>query len=176
MAKGWACWMMFMLVLAIGPPEGFTQDFEPQHIHKTGRLSFESPPDAVFALLIPQGQQSLAPSWDIEHLSPPSGDVVPGATFTKTHRHAGVQQVWTVVEVDAPRRLTYAIFVAGLETWVFQMDLRSDGQGKTRVDVTHTITSLSAEANPAVQEFADTFASYLDSWGAAIRRALKRGK
>ncbi len=99
-----------------------------------------------------------------------------GARFTKTHKHADVQQVWTVVEVDAPRRLTYAIFVAGLETWVFQMDLRSGGQSKTILDVKHTITSLSAEANPAVQEFADTFASYLDSWGAAIRRALERGR
>jgi len=65
--------MMIMLVLAIGPLEGFSQDFEPQHIHKTGTLSFESPPDAVFALLMPQGQQALAPSWDIEYLFHRSG-------------------------------------------------------------------------------------------------------
>ena len=168
------CGVMVMLVLALGPQDGFGQDFQPLHISKTGTVTFDAPPEAVFALLIPQGQQSLTSSWDIELLSPASGDVVPGATFTKTHRRARVQQVWTVVEAEAPRRLTYAIFVAGLETWVFEMELRSDGQGQTVVDVQHTITALSAEANPAVQEFADTFESYFNNWGAAIRRELDR--
>ena len=93
----------------------------------------------------------------------------------KNHTRAPVQQIWTVVEADAPRRLTYAIFVAGLETWVFEMDLRPDGQGATVLDVRHTITSLSAEANPAVQEFFDTFDAYFEGWTAAIRGSLGSG-
>ena len=118
--------------LALTPADGFSQNFEPTHIHKSASV--------------------------------------------RTHRHAEVQQVWTVAEVDAPRRLSYSIFVAGLETWIFEMDLQTDGPGVTRVDVKHTVTSLSAEANPAVQEFADTFDHYFEGWGTSIQRALDLGR
>ena len=55
------------------------------------------------------------------------------------------------------------------------MELRPDGNGGTVVDVTHTITSLSEQANPAVQEFADTCEGYVEAWSAAIRRELGSG-
>ena len=154
------------------PVAAQVRDFEPNHILRTATVRFDATPEAVFALLAPGGQQSLTQSWDIDVLSPPSGAIEPGSTFTKTHRRAPVQQIWTVVEADQPRRLTYAIFVAELESWVFEMDLRPDGNGGTLVDVTHTITSLSERANPAVQEFADTFEGYIEAWSAAIRREL----
>ena len=148
------------------------RDFEPNHIRRTATARFDAAPEAVYSLLAPGGQQSLTQSWDIDVLSPPSGAIEPGSTFTKTHRRAPVEQIWTVVEADKPRRLTYAIFVSGLESWVFEMDLRPDRNGGTVADVTHTITSLSERANPAVQEFADTFEGYFEAWSAAIRREL----
>ena len=43
-------------------------------------------PEAVYSLLALGGQQSLTQSWDIDVLSPPSGAIEPGSTFTKTHR------------------------------------------------------------------------------------------
>ena len=162
--------------LALTPAEGFSQNFEPTHIHKSASVSFDATPEAVFAVLVPAGQQSLSRNWEIDILWPLTGQVPPGAVFTKTHRHAEVQQVWTVAEVDTPRRLSYSIFVAGLETWIFEMDLQTDGPGVTRVDVKHTITSLSAEANPAVQELADTFDHYFEGWGTSIQRALDLGR
>ena len=151
------------------------RDFEPNHIRRTATVRFDAAPKAVYALLAHGGQQSLTRAWDIDVLSPPSGAIEPGSTFTKTLRRAPVQQIWTVVEADEPRRLTYAIFVAGLDSWVFESELRPDGDGGTAVDVTHTITSLSEEVNSAVQEFADTFDRYVESWSATIRRVLESG-
>ena len=171
---------VFLTTLAVAvalqsPESALSQggEFEPTHIRRTATARFDAAPAEVFAVLAPNGQQSLTQTWDIEILSPASGEVEPGATFTKTHKRAGVQQIWTVVAVDAPEKLTYAIFVAGLETWVFAMELKSVSDGITSVDVTHTITSLSSDANADVQQFADTFDTYFASWSASIRRALE---
>ena len=79
------------------------RDFEPNHIRKTATVRFDAAPNAVYALLAPGGQQSLTRAWDIDVLSPPSGAIEPGSTFTKTLRRAPVQQIWTVVEADEPR-------------------------------------------------------------------------
>ena len=100
------------------PVAAQVRDFEPNHIRRTAKARFDAPREAVYSLLAPGGQQSLTQSWDIDVFLPPSDAIDSGSTFTKTHRRAPVQQIWTVVEADEPRRLTYAIFVAGLETWV----------------------------------------------------------
>lgn len=167
--------LAYLMAAALQPPgqaAAQTAAFEPTRITRAASVRFEATPEELFALLSPEGQQSLTSSWDIAILSPPSGAVEPGATFTKTHRRAPVQQVWMVVSAEAPRRLSYAIFVAGLETWLFEMELQTLADGNTSVDVAHTITSLSPEANAAVQEFADTFDSYVATWSAAIQRGL----
>ncbi len=164
------------VVIALQAPESAVaqaSDFEPTRIRKTATVAFNATPAEVFAVLAPTGQQSLTQTWDIVILAPESGTVESGTTFTKTHRRASVQQIWTVVAVEAPHELTYAIFVAGLETWLFEMALTSVGDGSTSVAVTHTITSLSPGANDDVQEFADTFDTYFVRWSAAIQRALE---
>ena len=105
MNRRWACRTAVIVVwaLALTPADGFSQNFEPTHIHKSASVSFDATPEAVFAVLVPAGQQSLSRNWEIDILWPLTGQVPPGAVFTKTHRHAEVQQVWTVAEVDAPR-------------------------------------------------------------------------
>jgi hypothetical protein len=147
-------------------------DRELLRVREEGTVRVAGEPNEVYVLLSPSGQQRLTRSWDIQVLSPASGAAEPGATFTKTHRRAPVQQIWTVAEARPPERIVYTIFVAGLETWVFEIDLRSNGPGATTIDVRHTITSLSPEANRDVQQFADTFESYLEGWRESIERNL----
>lgn len=147
----------------------------PEHIVRTGSATFEASPDEVFAVLSPDGQQSLSRSWTIEILWPADGSAQVGATFRKKHRRASVEQIWTVTAAEAPSRITYAIFVADLESWVFEIELRPE-QGGTRVQATHSITSLSENADPDVRQFADTFDAYFETWCSAIRQAVAAGR
>jgi hypothetical protein len=100
------------------PVAAQARDFEPNHIQGTAKARFDAPRKAVYSLLAQGGRQSFTQSWNIDVFLPPLDAIEPGSTFTKTHRRAPVQQIWTVVETDEPRRLTHAIFVSGLETWV----------------------------------------------------------
>ena len=144
------------------------RSFNATHIERTGSVEFRASPAEVFAALEPRGKRLRAPAWDVELLYPASGEGQPGAVLRQTHKRAGIQQIWTVVESDPPRRIKYVIFVPDMETWEFDMYLTGRDDGGTIVHVEHRITSLSEGANADVQRFADGFEAYLERWRDAV--------
>ena len=90
----------------------------------------------------------------------------------QTHKRAGIQQIWTVVDCVPSARIKYVVFVAGMESWEFDMYLRANGDGGTVVRVDHRITSLSAEANDDVRQFADGFDAYLERWKSGVAKVV----
>ena len=142
--------------------------FEPVHIERSGSVTFDASPTEVFAALEPRGKKLRSPSWDVELLHPASGEARPGAVLRQVHKRAGIQQIWTVVESTPPSHIKYVVFVPDMETWEFDMRLTATDDGGTVVHVDHRITSLSEEANPDVQQFADGFEAYLARWRTSV--------
>ena len=147
--------------------------FEPTHIERSGSVHFQASPSEVFAALEPRGKRLRASAWDVELLYPTSGEGQPGAVLRQTHKRAGIQQIWTVVDSDPPKRIKYVIFVPDMETWEFDMRLTEPADGGTVVHVEHRITSLSEGVNPDVQQFADGFDSYLERWQRAVAGVIE---
>ena len=148
------------------------RSFDPTHIERSGSVEFDASPADVFPALEPRGKRLRAPSWDVELLYPASGEGQPGAVLRQTHRRAGIQQIWTVVESDPPNRIKYVIYVPDMETWEFDIRLIASEAGGTVVNVQHRITSLSEGANPDVQQFADGFEAYLERWQRSVAEVV----
>ncbi len=162
-----------VLGMGITPMAASAQrSFDPTHIERTGSVEFQASPSEVFPALEPAGKSLRAPSWDVELLYPASGEGRPGAVLRQTHKRAGIQQIWTVVESDPPNRIKYVVYVPDMETWEFDMHLIGQDDGSTIVQVQHRITSLSEEANSDVQRFADGFEAYLVRWQRSVSEVI----
>jgi hypothetical protein len=83
-----------------------------------------------------------------------------------------VEQIWLLAEHQPAERIKYVIFVAGMETWEFDVHLEAVSDKRTRVKVEHRITSLAADVNAEVQQFADGFEAYVERWRSALDAAL----
>ena len=143
------------------------------HIEKTATVEFASTKEAVFALLEPQGRRRRIRSWNMEYLYPESGEARPGTLVRQVHRSGAVEQIWLLAEHDPPNRIKYVIFVAGMETWEFDVRLQSKGENETIANVNHRITALAEEINVEVQSFADNFDAYINRWRTSINEALE---
>jgi hypothetical protein len=167
---------VIFLALAAGlvapAQEARPAEFEANHIENSGTVRFAAPAEEVFALLEPEGKRLRAGSWDVEILYPATPDARPGTVLRQVHKRAEVQQIWLVSDYEPPERIKYVIFVPDMEVWEFDMRLSSESGEETVVEVSHRITSLSERANPAVQQFADGFDSYLEAWQRSIAAML----
>ncbi len=149
--------------------------FEALHIERSATVELAGTPEAVFALLEPQGRARWVTGWRLDQLYPRSGPTRPGAVIRQVHRSGAVEQIWLLAEHEPPTRIKYVVFVAGMETWEFDTRLRRGPDDRTFATLDHRITSLAEPVNQEVQRFADDFDAYVERLRVALDAALRDG-
>jgi hypothetical protein len=138
----------------------------------TGRIRVALPPGEAYRLFTPRGEQDWVHGWHPHFAAPVADDTEPGTVF-ETAAH-GQHTTWLVTEREPGKRIAYARVTPGDHAGTVTVDLAAAGDG-SEVEVTYRLTALSDQAAPRLGQFADGYASYLESWEACIAALLDRG-
>lgn len=135
----------------------------------TGRIQVPLPPRDAFVLFTALGERHWARGWDPHFPVPSADDSEPGTVF-ETESH-GRRTTWVVTQRIAPTQVSYARFTPGDRTGTVSVTLHAHGEGSD-VEVSYDLTALTPEAEHDLQQFADGYAAYLQSWQSAISEYL----
>jgi Polyketide cyclase / dehydrase and lipid transport len=135
----------------------------------TGRLTVALPPDQAFHLFTPRGEQDWVPQWRPTFPIPADDATTPGTVF-ETHAH-GQTITWVVVDRTWGRRIRYVRVIPHANAGTVTVTL-DDADGQSDVTVTYELTALTDDANQHLQEFAERYPAFLQSWQDAIAASL----
>ena len=126
-----------------------------------GRLRVPLAPADAFVLFTPLGERVWVHGWEPRFPRPVDDDAEPGTVFV-TEAHGGCT-TWVVTARDRPRAISYARVTPGDRAGTVTVRLGADG-GSSLVEVVYDLTALAPESEADLQEFADGYAAYLESW------------
>lgn len=131
----------------------------------TGRFRVPLAPSEAFVLFTPLGERQWAHGWDPRFPVPSAAHSEPGTVF-ETDSH-GRRTTWIVTHRAAPALISYARVTPGDRAGTVTVTIDATTHG-SEVDVTYDLTALTADAEQDLQQFADGYAAYLQSWQDAI--------
>jgi hypothetical protein len=137
-------------------------------------ISLHAPVDAALAAFGPTQESKWAPDWAPRFItvSGPVDDPDFAVFETGSEEHP---TLWTLTQHDRQRHhIQYVSVQADALHTVIDVDCATIGPGLTRATVTYRRTALRTVHNPAVEHFAEHFASQADHWQDAINRYLER--
>ncbi|HEY5222759.1 MAG TPA: SRPBCC domain-containing protein [Microbacteriaceae bacterium] len=137
----------------------------------TGRLQVPLARADAFALFTPLGEREWVHGWDPHFPHPVRDDSKPGTAF-ETDAH-GRHTIWVVTARQRPRHISYARFTSGDQAGTVSVVLEPDGE-HTQVEVTYVLPPFTPSAEADLQQFADGYPAYLESWEHAISARLSR--
>lgn len=134
-----------------------------------GQLTVSLPPAQAFHLFTARGEQVWAQDW--KPIFPvPADDAAVGTVFqTVADDHP---TTWIVVASEPGRLIRYAQVAHGLKAAIITVSLEEDADGGSEVTVVYDLTSLSAEGDHQLRDFATGYAPFLESWREAIAHHL----
>lgn len=138
-------------------------------MEQRGRLTLTTTPAAAFPCFTPEGERNWVPGWTPEYLHPPDGALSVGLRFRTWH--GGEETLWMVTDLNVARgRVTYARITPGSRYGTVTVEVRRGMAGGSEVEVTYSLTPLSADgAHRVGTDLApDAFAEMLRKWGESI--------
>jgi hypothetical protein len=136
----------------------------------TARIQVPLPPGEAFRLFTPRGEQDWAHGWHPHFPAPAPDDTEPGTVFvTDTH---GQHTIWLVTDRQPGQRISYARVTPGDQAGTVTVTLRPAAH-HTEAEVTYRLTALTGAASRKLDEFADGYPAYLQSWQDAIAALLQ---
>jgi hypothetical protein len=153
--------------------------FTASHISRSHTIHLEAPPDQVFPLFEPVGEQSWAPDWKPTFLFPPSGAAQAGAVFTtQVHEDDGQDTIWAISTYDPDNlRLAYLRVTPGSRVGIIDIRCAGTFDGRTEATITYTFTGLSDEGNEFIARLTPAhYQEYIASWETAINHYLHSGQ
>jgi len=134
-------------------------------LERRGRLTVKAAPAIAFTYFTPAGESAWVPGWAPEYLHPPDGSLMPDLRFRTLH--GGEETLWMVTALDvAGGRVTYARITPGSRYGTVAIEVRGGKAGGSEVEVTYSLTPLSAEGATRVgTDLApDAFDAMLRKW------------
>ena len=135
----------------------------------TGRIQVALPPGEAFRLFTPRGEQDWAHGWHPHFPAPASDDTEPGTVF-ETSAH-GQHTIWLVTARQPGTHISYARVTPGDLAGTVTVTISAAGH-HSEVEVTYQLTALTGPASRKLQDFADGYPAYLQSWQDAINAWL----
>ena len=143
-----------------------------EHAEASIVLRLPAPPQAVFPLFGPVRESEWSPHWNPTILYPLDHSQKAGAVFT-TRRH-DQDVVWVLTTYDAAAlRISYVTVSPARTAAQLDIALKAIGEKETEATVTERLTSLSADADQHVKDFAREFPLERDHWEQAISGRLR---
>jgi hypothetical protein len=136
----------------------------------TARIQVPLPPGEAFRLFTPRGEQDWAHGWHPHFPAPAPDDTEPGTVFV-TDAH-GQHSIWLVTDRQPGQRISYARVTPGDQAGTVTVTLSPAGR-HTEAEVTYQLTALTGPATRKLDEFADGYPAYLQSWQDAIAALLQ---
>jgi hypothetical protein len=143
------------------------------HCRLTGTLDVALPPAEAFRLFTPRGEAAWVAGWRPHFPADAPDDTEPGTVF-ETAAH-GDETIWVVADRELARRISYARFTPGSRAGTVTVELEPTASG-SRVTVGYELTALSDAGRVALEEFAEGYADFLQSWETAIERWRAGGR
>jgi hypothetical protein len=143
-----------------------------EHAQASITLRLPAPPSVVFPLFGPVREAEWAPHWNPTILYPPDRVQSAGAVFTTRQHDHDVVWVLTIYD-EAAIRIGYVIVRPGISASQLDIALKPIGEKETEATVTHHVTSLSADGDSFVKEFAAEFPTEREHWEQAISGRLR---
>ena len=153
--------------------------FTASHISRSHAILLDAPPDQVFPLFEPVGEQSWATDWKPAFLFPPSGAAQVGAVFTtQVHEDDGQDTIWVMSAYEpANFRLAYLRVTPGSRVGIIDISCREMPVDATEATVTYTFTGLSDEGNEFIARLTPVhYQEYIASWETAINQYMRSGQ
>jgi hypothetical protein len=134
------------------------------------RIHVTLPAEEAFQLFTPRCEREWAPGWDPAFPAPASDDSEPGTVF-ETEAH-GRQGTWLVTDRIWGRRIAYAHVIPGDRAGSITVTLQ-ETEGGSEVEVVYELTSLGEAGARHLEQFADGYGAFLQSWEDAIAACLE---
>jgi hypothetical protein len=116
----------------------------------------------------PEGERRWAPGWDPHYLT--ASKLQPHTIFETGGPHHS--RIWIVDSVDAPAgHIRYVVFHPDKEVTTIDVTVRAENR-QSRVSVTYSIVSLSAQSDPHVRTSVPDAAALGEHWRNAFEGAL----
>lgn len=129
------------------------------------------PAKEAFQLFTPRGECEWAHGWAPTFPAPTDDDSEPGTVFqTDAHGHRGT---WLVTDREWGRRIAYAQVVPGQRAGSITVTLDSI-EGASDVEVVYELTPLSEAGEHDLEQFAENYGDFLQSWQDEIATCLKK--
>jgi hypothetical protein len=146
--------------------------FRAERTERSHAFTLAMPMRDAVKLFEPEGERRWAEGWNPAYVFPTHGRAEAGMVFTTSHGNA--EAVWTMVRHEPQAGLVeYVRVVPGSDIGRVLVQCSSLDAGRTRVNVIYVLTGLSDKGNSKVLAHAAHYEEYIDSWAAAIEKALK---
>ncbi len=140
---------------------------------RTGSFELDMDADFAFPLFTAPGEELWAPGWEPFILS---GDGHEEGTVwvTEGHGHTAYWYVATYSTVD--RHAKYVRVTPGANTGTVDVQVMSNGNGGSTVNVTYKLTGLSDAGNQTVSEMLgeSAYAEMMKQWKSAINNSREK--
>jgi len=133
------------------------------HASVSGSVELAGEPRDLFWLFTPEGERAWVPGWNPTYPASATAVEKPGTTFVTHNR--GVEGIWVITDRDEEAcRGQYVCIMPGVRADLVTVRIMPSARGRSEVRVTYALTSLSADHDAGVHEFAETFRQRLDAW------------
>jgi hypothetical protein len=149
-----------------------------KHASRTMTLDLARDADTVFPLFGPIREREWDVNWKPVMPFPTDGaQTADGAVFSVVHPQSGAATVWVMSLYDVRRRaLQYVRVSPGLYAGRIDISVVPGARGKSRAEVTYTMTALSDAGNASVDRFVEGFPARKAQWEQTINHFLVTGK
>jgi hypothetical protein len=146
----------------------------PLHAQSCHRIVVDAPVDQAFMYFTPAGEELWVDGWQPTYIHPADGRTEAGMVFTTGSGDEAT--IWTMADFDRVRRFSrYVRCTPCSRTGIVEVRCRALGDERTEVEVSYTLTALSAAGEKVLAGFeGDAFAAMIDGWAKeiAVRREL----
>ncbi|WP_174873539.1 SRPBCC family protein [Vogesella oryzae] len=141
--------------------------FQASHQHLSGEFTLPLAIDSAYPLFTPLGETLWVPDWQPQYFHPADGHTAQGMVFSTDH--GGETTLWTLADYDpANYRYRYLRVTPGSRCVQVAVVCQPLDAANTRVQVSYTLTGLSAAGNAAIREFAAGYDAMLAEWRSLI--------
>lgn len=150
-------------------------DFTANRIELTGGFTLAAPPDRVFWLFSPRGEEHWVSGWRPELLHPADGSWEEGQVFRTPEQYGDA--VWVVALLDRDAHaVTYYRGEPGRYVVRVEVSCRAAGADASDVRVSYAFVGLSGEGNREIAAMTQAeHDAKMERWREAIGRYLAGG-
>jgi hypothetical protein len=141
-------------------------------VRLSGVVPVALPADEAFAFFTPSGERAWAQGWEPEFPASSEDETEPGTVFEVAHD--GRRSTWVVAACVPGRSITYARTTVSDRAGLVRVECAPAGDGTTDARVTYDLTALTEDAEQVLEEFAASYAAFLEHWRVAIAAAITR--